>query len=113
MNIRASIQRHLSSPPYSRQCNIMKDREFVQANQVIQGTIKVMRDQGLDVTKHKTAIHPEDMNKIRNSLDVKTAAGLQDKIFVDIVLQYARRGREGLREMKKGFFVIKRNRHHS
>ena len=109
VNIRSAIQRHISSPPFNREFNIMKDSEFNCANQVVQGTIKTLRERGLDVTKHKTAIDADDMSKIRQSLDVNTPVGLQDKVFVDVVLHFARRGREGLREMGKGFFIIKKN----
>ena len=80
-NIRASIQRHIASPPFNRNINIIRDREFGAANSVIQGQIKLLRQSGNDVTKHKQAIDNEDMKKIRASFDVSTPSGLQNKVF--------------------------------
>lgn len=37
VGIRASIQRHLSSPPYNRIINIISDKHFISANQVSLG----------------------------------------------------------------------------
>ena len=107
INLRASIQRYLASPPFNKMFNIMKDREFSSANQVIQGTIKLMRASGNDVIQHKSAIQKEDMKKIRDNLKLNTPQGLQDKVFIDIVLQFARRGREGLWELTKDSISIK------
>ena len=66
-----------------------------------------MRASGNDVTQHKSAIQKEDMTKIRDNLKLNTPQGLQDKVFIDIVLQFARRGREGLRELTKDSMSIK------
>ena len=66
-----------------------------------------MRASGNDVTQHKSAIQKEDMKKIRDNLKLNTPQGLQDKVFIDIVLQLARRGREGLRELTKHSISIK------
>ena len=49
----------------------------------------------------------EDVRKIREYLDVSTPRGLQDKVFFDVLLQFARRGQEGLRELKKDSFVVR------
>ena len=89
--------------------NIIKGQEFISANQVIQGTIRLMKEQGLDTTKHKEAINPTDMKKMKESLNSSTPQGLQDKVFLDIVLHFARRGREGLRELKRGSIVIRKD----
>lgn len=109
INIRSSIQRHLSSPPYNVTFNIQKDAIFNPANQIIQGTIKMMKQQGLDKTKHKEAINQTDMRKIRDSLNTETPQGLQDTVFLDVVLHFARRGREGLREMSKTSISVRQD----
>ena len=89
------MQRYLASPPFNKMFNIMKEREFSSANQVIQGTIKLMQASGNDVTQHTFAIQKEDMKNIWDNLKMNTPQGLQDKVFIDIVLQFARRGQEG------------------
>ena len=50
INIRASFQRYLISPPFNETFIIMKYPEFSAANQAIQGTIKVMREAWLYMT---------------------------------------------------------------
>ena len=106
-NIRASIQRHIASPPFNRNINIIRDREFGAANSVIQGQIKLLRRSGNDVTKHKQAIDNEDMKKILASFDVSTPSGLQNKVFFDLLLHFARCGQEGLRELTRKSVIIK------
>ena len=106
-NIRASIQRHLVSPPHNRSINIIKDRDFTSANSVIQGQIQKLRKEGKDITRHKTPIEPEDFAKIMASLDLKTPMGLQDKVFIDVMMHFARRGLEGLRELTPKSIIIK------
>ena len=107
--IRASLQRHLTSPPFNRNINIIRDREFQAANAVIQGQIKILRQSGNDITKHKKPIDSEDMAKIRESFKVETPAGLQNKVSFDLLLHFARRGQEGLRELTKTSLVIKKD----
>ena len=105
-NIRASLQRHLSAPPHNRTFNILRDAAFGPANQVIQGQIKQLRVSGRDISHHKEAIAGEDLVKLYGSFDCDTATGLQNKVFLDILLHFARRGREGLRELRKDSFII-------
>ena len=108
-NIGASLQRHLTSPPFNRNINIIRDLEFQAANTVIQGQIKILRQSGNDITKHKKPIDSEDMAKIRESFKVETQAGLQNKVFLNLLLHFARRGQEGLRELTKTSLVIKKD----
>lgn len=109
MNIRAGLNRHLTSPPYNRQLNLMHDREFQAANQVFYGLIRTLRQAGLDRTTHKDAISASDMALMYSSgcLSVLDPASLQRKVYVEIALHFCRRGREGLRELKQNSFVEK------
>ena len=106
INVRASIQRHLAAPPYNVTYSIQKDREFLSANQVIQAQVKQLRKLGKDETKHKDLIEEEDMAKIKGKMDTNTATGLQQKVFLDILTHFARRGQEGLRELTKTSIII-------
>ena len=87
----------------------MHDREFLQANQVFQGIIKNLRRSGLDVTKHKSSISKPDFEKMYSSkvLSNDDPISLQRKVFVEMGLHFARRGREGLRKLKKTDFDVK------
>ena len=86
----------------------MKDVVFQSANQVVTGLIKELRRDGLDTTKNKTAIEPEDVELMYSSgvLSNKSPQSLQYKAFVELCLKFGRRGNEGLHELKKSSFVV-------
>ena len=86
-----------------------KDTIFHSANQVLYGIVKDMRRQGLDTTKHKDPIAPADINKMYSSgtLSNNNPTALQYKVWFDLSFHFGRRGREGLRELRKYSFVIK------
>ena len=109
INLRASIQRHISSPPYNRTMNIMKDRDFIPANHVLQGVLKTNRLQGRDKTQHKKPLEAEDMSRIDEVLDLSSPTWLQMRVFVDIMMHFGRLGREGLRDLKKDSFSVLRD----
>lgn len=87
----------------------MRDRVFQSANQVFIGCLKRLRTQGLDKTQHKTAVAPGDFTKMYSSgtLSNNTPKSLLRKVFVELCLHFGRRGREGLRELKKDSIVFK------
>ena len=87
----------------------MRDKCFTNANQVFSGVLRQMRESGLDVTKHKTAIGKGDMDKMYSSgvLGCSSPETLLNKVFVEVSLHFGRRGREGLREMTKDAIVFK------
>ena len=89
----------------------MHDAEFKVANQVLIGQFRKIKMDGNDKTQHKPAISAADMKKMYNSdaLDVNNPVGLQRKVFIDIILHFSRRGREGLRELRKDSFVLRRD----
>ena len=109
INLRAAIQRHIISPPFNRTINILRDREFLPANQVFMGVLRKMKAEGRDVTQHKEPITEGDMKKIYESdaLSTKTPMGLVRKVYFEISLHFGRRGREGLRSLTKDSFVFK------
>lgn len=111
VNLRAAVHRHITSPPYNRPFNILRDVQFQSANQVFMGVLRKMRVEGKDVTKHKEAITEGDMKKLYESgvLNTDTPMGLLRKVYVEISLQFGRRGREGLRDFTKESFVFKLN----
>ena len=108
-SIRAALQRHIISPPYNRTISIVSDAEFKPANLVFNGRLKQNRAAGHDTTKHKDAIEPGDIIKMYSSgtLSNKTPKALQYKVFFEISLHFARRAKEGLRELRKDSFEIK------
>ena len=109
LNIRACLQRHLSSPPYNRKIDIKKDKEFQGSNQVLEGKLKIMKREGRDRTEHKKPITEEDLRKMYSSgtLGISNPESLQFKVFFEIALHFGRRGRENWRNMKKDSFEVK------
>ena len=55
-------------------------------------------------TEHHPEIEPEDLIKLYKSIDIWTPVGLQEKVWVDIMRFFIRRGVENLREMTKSTF---------
>lgn len=111
ISIRAAINRHLTSPPFSKSINIIHDKEFMLCNQVFTGIIRKMRESGKDVTHHKTAIPEGDMAKMyeTKTLSNDTPLSLLRKVFVEISINFGRRGREGLRELTRESIIIKKD----
>ena len=108
-NIRSGLQRHLANPPYSKNYNILVDESFRQANLTYSGYICKLRRQNLEKTKHKATILEEDVAKLYEHVFDETAQGLQRRVFLEVCLHFGRRGREGLRSLRKDSFEIKRD----
>ena len=110
INIRAGLNRHLRLPPVGRTINILQDRDFQKSNQVFVGALKNMRREGKDMTKHKEAIHPEDIQKMYATVfDVNNRWGMIYKVFFEVTLHFARRGREGLRDLHTYSFLFEKD----
>ena len=109
INIRAGLNRHITSPPWNRQINLMRDRGFQTCNQVFTGILRDFRERGLDVTQHKEALTAGDVKRAYSSgtLGNDDPVSLQLKVYFEIALHCARRGCEGLRELGKDSFVVK------
>ena len=107
INLRAALQRHLTSPPHNRIIDIANDREFTLANNLLKAQIKVIRLEGRDRTTHKKAIGTGDMDRIFSRLTVSNPSDLQMHVFMDIMIHFGRRGREGLRELRRDSFEIR------
>ncbi|XP_033725028.1 uncharacterized protein LOC117315013 isoform X1 [Pecten maximus] len=106
---RSAINRHLNSPPFSRNINIMKDPNFISANTVLLGIIEMMKEDGCDTAKHKEAISKNDLHKLyaKGVLANDSPTQLLRKVWFEIALHFGRRGREGLRSLKHDAFVLK------
>ena len=109
VGIRAAIQRHLESPPFNITFNIITDTIFKPANLVFSGRQKQIKVDGKDKTAHKSPIQQGDMEKLYSSktLSNENPIALQRKIYFEISLHFARRGREGLQQLRKDSFDIK------
>ncbi|KAM6292076.1 activating transcription factor 7-interacting protein 1 isoform 1-T1 [Porphyrio hochstetteri] len=111
-SIRAGLNRHLRMPPYNRQICLMKDKEFASANVVFVSVLKMLRMQGKDETRHHPPIAAEDLRKIKQSgvLGLHSPLALVNKVWFDLQLHFAKRGREILRDLAPDAFVVEKDK---
>ena len=88
--------------------NILTDSAFIATNNVLTGVCRKLKATGQDFSKHHPSIKKDDLAKMYDSevLSHQNPAALQRKVFFETVLHFGRRGREGLREMKKSDIVF-------
>ena len=67
INLRAGLNRHITSPPFNRVLNLMHDREFQLANQLLVGALRKIKQEGRDKTQHKASVSKDDMAKLYSS----------------------------------------------
>ncbi|XP_034045003.1 activating transcription factor 7-interacting protein 1 isoform X2 [Thalassophryne amazonica] len=109
IGIRASINRHLRGAPFHKAVSIVNGEAFHQANSMFSAMLKRLKREGLDTTKHHDPISESDFHKLQVSdvFSTDNPKGLQRKVWFDITLSFARRGRENLRELKSDVFNFK------
>ncbi|XDV52369.1 hypothetical protein PO909_021103 [Leuciscus waleckii] len=105
MCLRAGINRHITK------YNIISDKDFKSSNAVFKSVLKRYRKNGKDTSVHHPCITESDLEKIRNApaLSPFTPTGLVGKVWFDIQLCFARRGREGNRNLSKESFVLRQD----
>ena len=106
-SIRAGINRHLKSE-HEHIIDIIKDVEFARANAAYKAATVQLKRLGKGDVQHHNAIDESDIRKLYGSevFDHSTPVGLQYKVWFELMLFICRRGRENLRELKKGHFKI-------
>ena len=78
--------------------NIITDPQFNDANSVFTNIHRDIKAAGKGEIEH----HPEiDIRKLYASFDNSIPAGLQEKVWFDIMFYLCRRGRENPRKMTK------------
>ena len=103
LSIRFGLQRHFLN---FKNVDILNHSDFANSSRVFKCFSATLKQKGKGVVKHKEAITPEDMMTIQDSFDLNDPQGLQDKVFIDVMLFFCNRGRENLREMTRDSFEI-------
>ena len=87
----------------------MSNPDFHRSNQMFVAMLKKLKRDGLDRTRHYPPIAEADIRKLRESdtFSLEQPKPLQRKVWFDIALAFARRGRENLQSMKKDAFAFK------
>lgn len=101
--IRHGISRFLSD---KLDIDILRDVRFKQSNVVFKAMGKELKRQGLWGVNHYPPIDDIDLKKAYFSFDLFSGKSLQQKVFIDIMLYFGRRGRENLRELKITDFAL-------
>ena len=106
VGLRAALHRHITSPPVSRTINIVKDKEFLRANQMFVAITKKYFQDGNSRPKHKKSIQTADMEKLNAYFlgYVQSPQILTEFVWFLLCFHFGRRGREGWVAMTKTTF---------
>ena len=107
-NLRHSLNRYLN---YTSQLDIIKDKEFTDANLSYRTMLTELKKEGLGITKHYPVINSTDLDKLYQSylFNVDIPTGLMNKVHFEIRLYFMRRGAENMHKMTKATFQIFRD----
>ena len=100
-SMRFSIQRYFLQ---SSGIDILNNNIFNPSNACFENVLKEIKKSGKGSTSHHPEIEPEDIQKLYQSFNIDTPSGLQEKVWLDIMLYLIRRGRENIRQMDKNTF---------
>ena len=104
-SLRYGLQKH-----FSKTCgyDIINDFAFRSSSEVFSAILIEMKKQGKGFVQHKQQISSDDFSKLYTSSVLSTAdpVGLQNKVFVDLLVHLCNHRRENLRDMKKTDFQI-------
>ncbi|XP_029440796.1 uncharacterized protein LOC115080633 [Rhinatrema bivittatum] len=89
-----------------RGVDIVHDPVFRESNIMMSAVLTKLKREGKGDVQHKEPLTKDDFRKLYASCDIGTPAGLQHKVFVDLMLHLYNRGREKLREFCKDEFLI-------
>ena len=82
---------------------------FRESQQSFKAMSQKLKREGKGFVKHKNPVTKEDMIKINESglLDIDAPSGLQNKVFLDVMVYFGQRGRESLRDMRSDDYELK------
>ena len=114
INLRAGLNRFLRNPANKRIINLMENDIFQNANQVFKGKLRRAKKEGHDVTSQRCDIDPGDLEKLYKyyfipSLEEGNTEVLLHKVFFDIMFFTSRCGKEGLRQLDKDSFEVRKS----
>jgi hypothetical protein len=103
LSLRYGVQKN-----FSKKFDIINDLAFKYANKTFAAVLVNLKREGKGKVIHKEPITKEDFTRLYSSevLNLSTPEGLQNKIFVDLMMHLCNRGRENLRDMKCSDFKV-------
>ena len=106
VSLRYGLQKH-----FSKKCgyDVINDAAFRSSSEVFAAVLVEMKKLGIHSVQHKPQLSQSDFNKLYHSSVLSTSdpVGLQNKVFVDVMMYLSSCGREDLRSMKKSDFHIR------
>ena len=106
--IRAAIHRSITTPPLSRNINILSDKAFTTSNQMFLARCRLYYKAGNKRPTHKPAIESGDMKKLAIYFKNWNAdpSVLIEYVWFCLCYYFGRRGREGWRDFTKTSFKV-------
>ena len=86
--------------------NIITDPKFNDVNSVFTNILYDIKAAGKGEIEHYPEIELNDIRKLYASFDNSTLAGLQEKVWFDIMFYLCHHGRENLRKMTKSLYYV-------
>lgn len=97
LGIRHGINRYLQE---CKDVNIVHDAEFKASNTTFLAATEELKRQGRGGTEHFPPVEAFDLTKLYTSFwDNNDPTKLQQKVFLELMLYFGRRGRENLRKL--------------
>jgi len=107
-NLRHSLNRYLKSSPHNKQFDIISSEDFNEANRNFKTAIEELQQSGYGSTQHHPVICDEDLIRLYMSvyLTPNTAAGLFNRVQMNIRLYFCRSTNENFEHMSKSTFAV-------
>ncbi|KAK3093105.1 hypothetical protein FSP39_011083 [Pinctada imbricata] len=104
--LRHGISRHMQA---CSGIDIINDKAFTKSKTSFLAASKELKREGKGGIDHYPPIDSDDLKKMYLYFDLDNNVKLQEKVFVDIVLYFGRRGRENIHLLKLSDFSAKRD----
>ncbi len=98
---RFGLQRHF----IKKYVDIINHADFPSSKKAFKSMMVVLKKEGKANVRHKSSItSDEDMQLIQESFDLSSPQGLQDKVFIDVMMYFCNQGWENLQAMTADHF---------
>ena len=107
--IRHGINRFLQTNHVNGTVDIVHGADFKESKRVFEAVCKELKREGKGGFEHYPAIEQGDIKKMMDYFDINDNIKLLEKVFVDIMIYFGRRGRENMRDLKIEDFAATRD----
>ena len=93
---------------HGQEIDISSSKDFHKFNNTYKAVLKQVKKDGKGTVKHKPPVSNNDMRKIHESglVDPESPIGLQNKVFLDVMVYFRQRGRVSLRAMTPYDYIL-------